>query len=97
MRLKSNEWKSNRSAALKRDDFKCRNCGNHANDVHHIIPFRISKSNDIKGLVTLCRTCHKTADNYYIRYGLTQKMKRWQNENANERNIHRIQKAGRPA
>lgn len=56
-------------ASLIRDrDKVCRHCGKtpkvngRALDVHHIIPYRISKDNSPENLVALCRSCHKRAD-----------------------------------
>jgi len=79
--LRKKLWEEIRIKILKRDNSKCRECGKPAKDVHHITPFRISYDDREENLVTLCKSCHKKADNYYIRYGLTTKMKNWIQEN----------------
>ena len=53
------EWRIYRAAAVERDGHKCVLCG--ATDtiqVHHINPYRYSKSHELDNLVTLCRKCH---------------------------------------
>ena len=55
-------WERQRKLALKREDC-CRHCGNTENlQVHHIIPYRISKSNSLDNLMILCRSCHTKED-----------------------------------
>lgn len=60
-------WKLQAEAARIRDNRQCKSCGKSENaltgkrrrlDVHHIIPWSVSHSNDIENLVTLCRSCH---------------------------------------
>jgi len=49
-----------RPLILKRDNFKCGNCG--AIDyicVHHIIPLEKGGTHDAENLITLCRKCHR--------------------------------------
>lgn len=53
------EWRAVRAEALERDGRKCVLCGSTDRvQVHHIIPYRYSKSHDINNLTTLCRSCH---------------------------------------
>lgn len=53
------DWRQARRKALKRDGNKCVLCSNTQNlNVHHIIPYRYSKSHDLDNLITLCRSCH---------------------------------------
>jgi 5-methylcytosine-specific restriction endonuclease McrA len=56
------EWYIIRQLVLERDNFKCRICGRMHHeillDVHHIVPWRISKDNSVGNLITLCRSCH---------------------------------------
>jgi len=61
-------WKPYRNKALERDKNRCVDCGmtnkfhletyGKSLHVHHIIPYRISKDNSIRNLVTLCVNCH---------------------------------------
>ena len=47
--------------ALRRDGFKCRNCGTNANlNMHHVIGYRKEHKAcvDTSSLITLCRKCH---------------------------------------
>ena len=56
------------ASEIRARDIVCQHCGKTASengralDVHHIIPYRISKDNQPSNLVTLCRACHKRAD-----------------------------------
>ncbi len=56
-------WKS--LSVRLRKKHSCQRCNSKDNlDVHHIIPFTISKSHSIQNVVVLCRRCHKlTEDN----------------------------------
>lgn len=65
------QWLLIRNLILERDLFKCKCCGktHHETilDIHHKIPYGISKDNSPKNLITLCRSCHKKADWEYLR------------------------------
>ena len=54
------EWSSIRKQVLERDRYICQYCGktDEILDVHHIIPYRISKDNSMLNLVSLCKNCH---------------------------------------
>jgi 5-methylcytosine-specific restriction endonuclease McrA len=61
------DWKEQAEAARKRDNYTCQRCGIKQSDligkrkrldVHHIIPWSISKSNALENLITVCRKCH---------------------------------------
>lgn len=53
------EWRSKRKEALRRDGYKCTICNSVDRvQVHHIIPYRYSKSHDLSNLTSLCRSCH---------------------------------------
>ena len=55
-------WRRIRKEVLKRDG-KCMHCGTTKKlEVHHIIPFRISKSNSMNNLIVLCKSCHTRED-----------------------------------
>lgn len=57
------DWLALRQLILERDLFRCQNCGKTHHevllDIHHKIPFRISKDNCVENLITLCRSCHQ--------------------------------------
>lgn len=70
-------WRRARFAALRRDNFACRVCGETADeigrnpDVHHIVPVRIydessetqiEDAHRLDNLIALCVTCHRNAD-----------------------------------
>jgi len=56
-------WPAQRRKARKRDCDTCQNCGSTDNlHVHHIVPFRISRDNRLRNLVTLCASCHTTEE-----------------------------------
>jgi len=65
------DWDEVRLKVYKRDDFKCRICGedNCLLHAHHIIPYRISKNNSLDNLITLCPKHHTHEENEYRRYG----------------------------
>src|SRR5690348_13547882 len=51
-----------RELVLKRDGFRCRQCGVRCDrreaDVHHLIPRSLGGSDDPSNLITLCDGCH---------------------------------------
>lgn len=53
-----------RELVLKRDGFRCRQCGLRCQrqdaDVHHLIPRSLGGSDDPSNLITLCDGCHAT-------------------------------------
>jgi hypothetical protein len=55
-----NDWKILREKVYERDGRKCRICG--ASDkrlnAHHINPWRLSKDDSLKNLITVCCHCH---------------------------------------
>lgn len=65
-------WFHLKNKARIRDRHRCQNChtfglnGKICN-VHHIIPYRVSKSNELKNLITLCSKCHTPQDAIYIK------------------------------
>jgi len=59
----SSSWKRIRLLILSRDKNTCRICGKLGYEVHHIIPYRYSKSDEPKNLITVCRPCHVSLEN----------------------------------
>lgn len=70
------DWMHVRSEILKRDNHTCQLCnllesecidayGGSLN-VHHKVPFRISKDNSHDNLITLCNRCHKTYEDLWV-------------------------------
>lgn len=63
------DWIRQRRKAFQRDNGTCQNCGvtDSILDVHHIIPFKEfedhTAANRIDNLITLCRSCHASAEN----------------------------------
>ena len=61
---KGKHWEATRLRVLQRDNFQCRSCGRVVGDqpgdahVDHIIPKRLTQSDNPDGLQTLCRSCH---------------------------------------
>lgn len=64
-------WKERAAHARTRDGYACKGCGKHETeltgprrrlDVHHIIPWSVSQSNELCNLVTLCRSCHHRSE-----------------------------------
>jgi len=62
--LKSDKWKRKRYVVLKRDNWRCVHCGEHATQVHHK---RYAKKNigkePIEWLVSICKSCHDAQHN----------------------------------
>lgn len=58
-------WKSIRGQALRRTPF-CAFCGSTRHlQVHHIIPFRLTRDNSPTNLIPLCRACHKRVETVF--------------------------------
>ena len=63
-----------RAKEIRKRDKVCQHCGmtprknGRALDVHHTIPYRISKDNSPDNLITLCRSCHSKEDARYNGY-----------------------------
>jgi 5-methylcytosine-specific restriction endonuclease McrA len=60
------EWEKLRIATLRAHGWTCRCCGKNANnarlDVHHVVPYRISRDNSRDNLIVLCASCHGKAE-----------------------------------
>lgn len=61
---RGSDWGEMRRAALERDGFSCQHCGSSQKtpDVHHIIPYRLLGTNELHNLVSLCKSCHASAE-----------------------------------
>jgi len=58
--IDSPEWINKRALVIKRDNFKCQQCGNKQNlEVHHLT-YEHFKDEPLKDLITLCSGCHKS-------------------------------------
>lgn len=59
--LKSDAWKRERYVVLKRDNWRCVNCGAPATQVHHkrYLKKNIGKE-PIEWLVSICKNCHES-------------------------------------
>lgn len=54
------DWRKTRKDVLKRDSFKCTNCGDDKMlEIHHKKRWLDSGENGLDNLVTLCRKCHR--------------------------------------
>lgn len=60
-------WKALSRKIRKRDNYTCQSCRatNQPLDVHHIIPFNISRDNSPENLITYCRSCHTSIDHWW--------------------------------
>lgn len=57
---KTEEWKQKRILRLKRDAYRCNNCGGtHGLEVHHKGYRGLCGGDDLDDLVTLCHRCHR--------------------------------------
>jgi len=59
-RLSNINWKLIRERCLYRDDYRCQICGTFKKklEIHHIIPWRISRDDSFSNLISVCRQCH---------------------------------------
>jgi len=62
-----------RMQVLKRDNFRCKICGESASNnvhivlhVHHIVPWAMGGVTEADNLITLCHTCHSGLDPHYF-------------------------------
>ena len=59
------DWPKIRKRITLRDGGRCRICGSTKNlHIHHIIPWKISHSNEDLNLVTVCRKCHPKIEKF---------------------------------
>ena len=67
-RVGSKRWAKIRRKIWERDGWKCQLCGAQYVRLiaHHIMPYRISKSDAASNLITTCEKCHRNAE---IAYG----------------------------
>src|SRR6516164_5279936 len=60
--LRSSDWATIRETVLRRDNYKCRECGKPCRsaeaDVHHLLPRSAGGTDEPSNLVTLCDGCH---------------------------------------
>ena len=70
-RISDPAWKKISDKIRVRDNNTCYKCNNVGLSVHHIIPFRFSKSDRVDNLITLCISCHTKIDHEYSRTGKT--------------------------
>lgn len=54
------DWLWQKKKCYERDNWDCQICRKHGGllHAHHIIPYRICKSNHLDNLITLCQPCH---------------------------------------
>lgn len=59
-RCNEREWRRIRKEIYKRDNYECVVCSKHGGKLqcHHIIPYRISRDNSFRNLLTMCLPCH---------------------------------------
>lgn len=63
---RGSRWNAIRKEVLKEQPF-CAVCGlpdKKKLQVHHIVPFRLTRSNDKKNLIPLCASCHKRVETW---------------------------------
>ena len=62
--LISDAWKRKRYVVLKRDNNKCRICGDKATQVHHLkyAKYNIGKE-PIDWMISICKPCHEKQHN----------------------------------
>jgi len=58
-RFNTLEWRGVTKKCRERDNYTCQKCNKKRSiEVHHIIPWRITKDDSLDNLVTLCKSCH---------------------------------------
>ncbi|KKK54392.1 hypothetical protein LCGC14_3085200, partial [marine sediment metagenome] len=84
------DWDVQRNEVLIRDNGICQKCENsNFVVVHHIIPWRVSKNNDLSNLICVCPKCHMTEENHYRQFRIPTKFMR---DKIMENNVRQIQK-----
>jgi len=61
-RLDDYKWHDITEKVKRRDNYICQLCGKEGKDIHHILPHWFFNGFNPKGLITLCKSCHKKAD-----------------------------------
>jgi len=61
--LKSDAWQRKRYVVLKRDGWRCVNCGGRATQVHHKRYAKNIGKEPIEWLVSVCKSCHSSIHN----------------------------------
>jgi 5-methylcytosine-specific restriction endonuclease McrA len=73
-------WNNIRKIVYERDGYSCRKCFKKCDETklhaHHIIPYRKTNDNSLSNLITLCNSCHMSAENEYRRMGFTHFLRR---------------------
>lgn len=65
IRGRGSRWRTIRKAALRQTPF-CACCGKTGHlQVHHIIPFRLTRDNSLANLIPLCRARHKRVETVF--------------------------------
>ena len=65
LRGRGSRWNTIRKGALRQTPF-CACCGKTRHlQVHHIIPFRLTRDNSPTNLIPLCRACHKRVETVF--------------------------------
>ena len=64
------DWEQQKQKIYERDGYSCQKCHNNGKliHVHHIIPYKISKDNQLTNLVCLCPRCHMKEENFYRQF-----------------------------
>jgi 5-methylcytosine-specific restriction endonuclease McrA len=64
----SPRWRRTRLRVLRRDSFRCLNCGGYAKEVDHISPIHEGGGEYVlSNLQSLCRECHSAKSNREVR------------------------------
>ena len=73
---RGNGWEKTKTLIKTRDEYKCRICGiteeetlnehGFSLEVHHKVPYRITKDNDPDNLVTVCNKCHRLFEDWWF-------------------------------
>ena len=61
------EWNKIRRQVYKRDNYQCQVCGQNNITLycHHIIPWRITQSDNLNNLITVCGSCHRKMEKFW--------------------------------
>lgn len=71
LHLQRGAWKARARECYARDNWKCRSCGIHCRNnvkiqAHHVVPRIRGGGDELDNLVTLCASCHTTAERALI-------------------------------
>ena len=64
---KAAHWRQVVAAVKARDGWRCRCCGAHGTDPHHLVPRSLGGQDEVRAVCLLCRSCHDQVTHHEVR------------------------------